>query len=421
MLIKKLLKMLGMTNHDNEMRVTSVDSLGIAPPVISNEDECQNVAGQAQVNDGVDKTQISIVKERYARLYEGSGTSFYSDLFPDHPMDWCYSSRRNKRVFLSINKNSEYYEFLEDKIKKLNVKDCLRVKQNGIFNNSNEMVFELAGNEGQVKYRDVLKVEEVYQASSTVTAYAKVEIIGHDAILMDFYDVQRKHISSYDGQNLLSVARNCKSTTEGYGYNLQLVEYGNTYYVILFYGSIHEMEPINIGLSGKGSDGCVVFGEISSNAISNELLSMMESLKNSYGAHTGLQYLPCSIRKMSLALAVVDGVIKLYVFRHDMELLIHGSTVAPNIAPHCNEGYVRLNNGKYRCASTGEIFVSTWYFEKTYNVKLNDVDVYRFAQADNVRHEKKCKIEIESARKIWGDYVYMYPESWLMQQGNRLW
>ncbi|RWS99948.1 hypothetical protein DN600_19435 [Aeromonas caviae] len=67
------------------------------------------------------------------------------------------------------------------------------------------------------------------------------------------------------------------------------------------------------------------------------------------------------------------------------------------------------------------MFVSSWYFEKRHGVDLNDVDVLRAAQADGVQHDKKCRIESESARRIWGEYVYMYPERWLEQQSSILW
>ncbi|WP_220719122.1 hypothetical protein [Agarivorans litoreus] len=83
--------------------------------------------------------------------------------------------------------------------------------------------------------------------------------------------------------------------------------------------------------------------------------------------------------------------------------------------------YERIENGKYRCVRTGELFVSSWFFGKAHQVKLNDVNVLVAAKADGVRHEKKCRIEFESAREIWGEYVYMYPQKWLEQQASRLW
>ncbi|WP_372932602.1 hypothetical protein [Shewanella putrefaciens] len=75
--------------------------------------------------------------------------------------------------------------------------------------------------------------------------------------------------------------------------------------------------------------------------------------------------------------------------------------------------YKRIENGRYLCNESEVEFMSTWKFERTFHKKLDDVLTAQLAKQNSIPHEKKCAIEFEKARKIYGDYVYMYPVNWL--------
>ena len=75
--------------------------------------------------------------------------------------------------------------------------------------------------------------------------------------------------------------------------------------------------------------------------------------------------------------------------------------------------YQRIDNGHYVCKESGIEFMSTWKFEKTYQKQLNDILTAQLAENNSIIYEKKCAIEFEKARKIYGDFVYMYPIDWL--------
>jgi len=75
--------------------------------------------------------------------------------------------------------------------------------------------------------------------------------------------------------------------------------------------------------------------------------------------------------------------------------------------------YKRIDNGHYICEENGAEFMSTWRFEKNFQKSLNDILTARLAKKNSITHEKKCAIEFEKARKVYGDFVYMYPVDWL--------
>ena len=75
--------------------------------------------------------------------------------------------------------------------------------------------------------------------------------------------------------------------------------------------------------------------------------------------------------------------------------------------------YKRIDNGHYMCIEDGVEYMSTWKFEKAFQKSLNDITTAQLAKTNSINHEKKCAIEFEKARKIYGDFVYMYPIEWL--------
>lgn len=77
--------------------------------------------------------------------------------------------------------------------------------------------------------------------------------------------------------------------------------------------------------------------------------------------------------------------------------------------------FSRISNGHYRDTETGVEFQSTWRFGLDYHLALDDISVFLMAQEHAVPHYKKCHIEIESARRKYGDFVYMYPVEWLIK------
>ncbi|WP_100916047.1 hypothetical protein [Pseudoalteromonas spongiae] len=75
--------------------------------------------------------------------------------------------------------------------------------------------------------------------------------------------------------------------------------------------------------------------------------------------------------------------------------------------------YERIDNGHYICIDSGIEYMSTWKFEKTYHKSLDDILTAQFAKKDLIYFEKTCPIEFEGARKLYGDFVNMYPVEWL--------
>lgn len=73
----------------------------------------------------------------------------------------------------------------------------------------------------------------------------------------------------------------------------------------------------------------------------------------------------------------------------------------------------RKDNGYYIDIETGIEYQSTWRFHKDYKVSLNDMSVLNMARNNRIPHHKQCRIEFEAERKIYGDFVYMYPLEWL--------
>ncbi|MEH8173476.1 MULTISPECIES: hypothetical protein [Aeromonas] len=372
---------------------------------------------------------ISLEEEHHHRtqaladkVYAESGASFYSEIFPDR-VTIPRSSRLNSRMVISPSVISEFYELCRANINHLKPGDILRVKENGVFNHLNGLVCDLANLGSQVVYRDKLKVEEVFAATYAAPAYVKVERIGYEYVLIDYIEVNRSHIKTHDGQHILSIARDYAEKTprskENFCYKLQLVENLNEFKVVLFFGQIETAaNEIDFGDSGQGTDGCTVLGTLPKGCLSETALSHMEAIADEYDRpHTYLRYL----RTLKLELIVEEGQIYLCIF--DTTLMKNNradvSIYPVNNTDKCN--YIRIENGKYRCSQSGEMFVSSWYFEKRHGVKLNDVEALKAAQADGIQHDKKCRIEFESARRIWGEYVYMYPERWLEQQSSRLW
>lgn len=368
--------------------------------------------------------EINPLQDLAERAYRESGASFHSELYPNNESNNPRSNRNNPRVIITPSQSSDFFELCINNLHHVNVGDYLRVKENGIYNDANCLVCDFDSVSQKIKYRDRLKVEEVFEATVTASAYLKVEVIGYEALLIDYVELERKSVKTHDGQHLLSVARdfvqNTSRSKKNYGYKLHLVEDRNTYYSLLYYGSIERAESIDFGEDGQGSDGCIVLGTASVGLISDSTRSQMFEVTDEYDRpHSSLKYLGW---KSSRELIVEDGKIYLCIFdTQKPRKQLSDTTTRHNSEPNKAQGYVRIENGKYRCASTDEMFVSSWFFGKKHNVKLNDVTVVRAAQTDGVRHEKKCRIEFESARQVWGDYVYMYPEKWLEQQNSRLW
>ncbi len=376
---------------------------------------------------------ISSEEERYDRIqaladraYAESGASFYSEIFPER-VTIPRSSRLNFRMVISPSVISEFYELCSANINDLKQGDILRVKENGVFNQINGLVCDLANLGSQLVYRDKLKVEEVFTATNTAPAYVKVEVIGSEDELIDYIEVNRSHVKTHDGQHLLSVVRDYADRTsrskENFGYKLQLIGGLHGYTVILFWGEIETTaNDIDFGVNGQGTDGCIVLGTLPKGSLSETSVSHMTAITDEYDRpHPYLCYLS---GECQLELIVEDGKIYLCIF--DTEAVrsnrVGGAgQQALSVNNTDTPDYIRIENGKYRCSQSGEMFVSSWYFEKLHGVKLSDVDTLRAAQADGIQHDKKCRIEFESARKIWGEYVYMYPERWLEQQSSRLW
>ena len=75
--------------------------------------------------------------------------------------------------------------------------------------------------------------------------------------------------------------------------------------------------------------------------------------------------------------------------------------------------FKRIDNGHYLCTESAEEFMSTWRFGINFNVDLNDLEVLNKAKLTGIDYSKECAIEFAKARKIYGDYVYMYPVKWL--------
>lgn len=76
-------------------------------------------------------------------------------------------------------------------------------------------------------------------------------------------------------------------------------------------------------------------------------------------------------------------------------------------------GFSRIDNGHHIDVDSGIEYQSTWCFCKNNNIELNDLLVLSTAERSGVSHYKSCPIEFERARKIYGDFVYMYPVEWL--------
>lgn len=76
----------------------------------------------------------------------------------------------------------------------------------------------------------------------------------------------------------------------------------------------------------------------------------------------------------------------------------------------------RIDNGHYQCVKTGTEFMSTWRYEKKFDRKLNDRKLSKLALDEGIVKEKNCPIEFEKARRIYGDFVYMYPVDWLHEK-----
>lgn len=386
---------------------------------------CTGEAGTAISSEEEYHHKIQMLADK---AYAESGASFYSEMFPDR-VTIPRSSRLNSRMVISPSVISEFYELCSANIHHLKQGDLLRVKENGVFNHLNGLVCDLANLGSQLVYRDKLKVEEVFAATHTSPAYVKVEVIGSEDLLIDYIEVNRSHVKTHDGQHLLSVVRDYADRTprskENFGYKLQLVGGANGYTVVLFWGQIETAaNDIDFGVNGQGTEGCIVLGTLPEGCLSDAALSHMTAITDEYDRpHPNLR---CLSEKRQLELIVDDGKIYLCIF--DTESMRSNRvdvTVTRQQALSVNNtdtpDYIRIENGKYRCSQSGEMFVSSWYFEKRHGVKLSDVDTLRAAQADGIQHDKKCRIEFESARKIWGEYVYMYPEKWLEQQSSRLW
>lgn len=367
--------------------------------------------------------KIQVISDK---VYAESGASFYSEIFTDHVI-LPSSSRHNARMVLNPSVISEFYQLCSVNINQLKPGDILRVKQNGIFNHLNGLVCDLANLGSKLAYRDTLKVEEVFAATNTAPAYVKVERIGHEYLLIDYIEVNRSHLKTNYGQPLLSIAldyaEKSPRSKEYFGYKLQLVEDLNGYAVIIFWGSIETAaNEIDFGVNGQGTDGCIVLGKLPKGSLSEASLSHMTAITDDYGRpHPYLNYLS---GKRQLELIVKEGKIYLCIFDTEAVRTSRVDDSNQTVLPVNNSGtsnYIRIENGKYRCSQSEETFVSSWYFEKRHGVKLSDIEVLKAAQADGIQYDKKCHIEFESARKIWGEYVYMYPERWLEQQRGRLW
>ena len=362
------------------------------------------------------------IQELANRAYKESGASFYSDVFPEL-VEAPRSSRHNIRVIISPSSKGEFYELCSANLNHLKVGDILRVREDGIFNHLNSMCFDLGNIDDKVFYRDQLKVEEIFEETYAAPAFVKVEVVGSEALLIDCIEVNRSsNVKTHDGQNLLSVARDYR-LKEHYGYKLRLIGDSNGYTVVMFFGDIEtSANTISFAVNGHGTDDCLVLGTLPKGSLSKNTATRMRPVTDEYDRPH--PYLSCLSLKSQLELIVEGGKIHLYIFdtepvrscrvnMHNQQKIHKKNTGA------CD--YIRIENGKYRCSQSGEMFVSSWYFEKRHGVNLNDVDVLRAAQADGVQHDKKCRIESESARRIWGEYVYMYPERWLEQQSSILW
>jgi hypothetical protein len=362
------------------------------------------------------------IQELANRAYKESGASFYSDVFPEL-VESPRSSRHNIRIIISPSLKGDFYELCSANLNHLKVGDVLRVKENGIFNHLNSMFFDLGNLDDKVVYRDRLKVEEIFEATYAAPAFVKVEVVGSESLLIDCIEVNRSsNVKAHDGQHLLSVARDYR-LKEHYGYKLRLIGDLNGYTAVMFFGDIEtSANTINFAVNGHGTDDCLVLGTLPKGSLSKNTTAHMRPITDEYGRPH--PYLSCLNLEFQLELIVDGGKIHLYIFdtepvrsyrvnMHNQQKIHKKNTGA------CD--YIRIENGKYRCSQSGEMFVSSWYFEKRHGVDLNDVDVLRAAQADGVQHDKKCRIESESARRIWGEYVYMYPERWLEQQSSILW
>ncbi|WP_102385268.1 hypothetical protein BCU19_20960 [Vibrio cyclitrophicus] len=429
-------------NENNEAQVSTSDDsepIELSPEKVTDssnlivEPEPDQVQESNASVSSDDNTSIPEKDDHYQRIqkladkaYAESGASFYSEIFPER-VTTPRSSRLNATAVISPSMVSEYYDLCSANISHLKPGDILRVRENGVYNHLNGLVCDLSNIESQVTYRDKLKVKEIFAATNTAPAYIKVEQVGFDDLLIDYIEVNRSHTKTHDGQNLLSVARDYAEKTprskENFGYKLQLVEDLTGCTVVLYWGQIEtSANDINFGDSGQGTDGCIVLGTISKGLLSETAQSQMTAITDEYDRHH--PYLRCLHWKLKLELIVEDGQIRLCIFDTEPVKNNKADTISQQEFPANNSGernYIRIENGKYRCSQSNQAFVSSWYFEKRHNVQLNDVDVLRAAQADGVQHDKKCHIEFESARKIWGEYVYMYPEKWLEQQSSRLW
>ncbi|MEZ8782598.1 hypothetical protein AB6D77_08080 [Vibrio splendidus] len=429
---KKTSQVDGIVNtQNNKVSDTSLDDLvtkcdteqNETLPEIDSETDSMQMQQSSLPSDKV-VPEINPLQGLAERAFKESGASFHSELFPNKESNNTRSNRNNPRVIVKPSKESDFFDLCMNNIRHVSVGDYLRVRQNGIYNDANCLVSDFDSVSQKIKYRDSLKVEEVFEATLTAPAYLKVEVIGYELLLVDYIELERKNVKTHDGQNLLSVARdyveNTNRSKKNYGYKLHLVEDGYTYYVLLYYGSIERASVIDFGIDGQGSDGCIVLGTASAGLISDSTRSQMFEVTDEYDRPHPSQR--CLGWKSSLELIVEHG--KIYLCTFDTQKPVRqlsDTTIRHNSQPNKANGYVRLENGKYRCASTDDIFVSCWFFSKKHSVKLSDVDVLRAAQADSIRHEKKCRIEFESARQVWGDYVYMYPEKWLEHQSPRLW
>ncbi|MFA0565625.1 hypothetical protein AB4559_18130 [Vibrio sp. 10N.222.51.C8] len=365
------------------------------------------------------------LQELANEAYRESGASFRSDIFPESQKTF-RSSRLNSRLILTPSLDSKYHELCILNIQYISVGDYLKVKQNGVFDVSGRFICDLNTSTKKLEYRDTLKVESVFPATFTAPAYLKVEVVGYEEVLLDYIELTCPGIRTHDGQHLLSVARdfidnNARSKAR-FGYELQLVQDSYRCYVVLYYGAVAQAIDIDVGFEFQGSDGCIVLGTLSPSLLSEESLNHMIPITDYYDRpHSQLKYLN---RNCSLEILIEGGQVQLYVFQSSKaQVQQHASSSSkhPNSQKINARDYLRIENGKYRCSHSGEIFVSSWYFEKLHGVKLSDVDVLRAAQTDGIQHDKRCRIEFESAKKIWGEFVYMYPEKWLEQQSSRLW